>query len=176
MLGPGEQDLLATLGDILSTEISRVDAAGVDVVARGRGGGFVEDLLVGPGVEEDFRYVVIVGINVVLQFGGVGREDGVGGLQVAVVEGVVGVWGEVDHDEGLVVRGVEEVQVHDGVFDQVGGGDFRQLAQGPGGAGPVLELVELSVSKGRKIVDGGRYRTESLSATLDGTVRATRTP
>ena len=47
-------------------------------------------------------------------------DDRMVGVQVAVVECVVGVAGQVDHDESGVVRGVEDVDVHEGAVHDAG--------------------------------------------------------
>lgn len=71
-----------------------------------------------------------------------GRDDGVRGLQVAVVEGVVGPAGQVHHDEGAVVGRVEDVEVHGGDLDEGGAGGDGE-GGGPGGVGPVFVLKGL---------------------------------
>lgn len=151
MLRPAQEHLGAALGDVVISEVASMDAARVDVVAGGRGGGFVEDLLFGPGVVEDVLDIVIVVFVVVGGRGGAGGEggdDGVRGLEIAVVKGVVRVGSQVDHDEGLVIWGVEHFKVHNRLFDEEGGCSWGQLAGSPGVARPVFILEEETVSQG----------------------------
>lgn len=149
MLGPAQQHLGASLGDVVVAEVASVYASGVDVVARWRGVGFVEDLFLGPWVIYDLLDVVgdrRGGGGMVIV--GVWRHDGAGSLEVAVVEGVIRVWGDIDHDESLVAWGVEEIKVHHWLFDQEGGCCGWQLIRCPGIAGPVFVLEKASFSSG----------------------------
>ena len=98
MLGPGQEHLGAAFGDVVVAKVSGVDAAGVDVVTCGRSVGLVEDLYVGPGVLEDLLDVVVVWGGSCI-FAGVCWGDRIECLEEAVVESVVGVWSQVDHEE-----------------------------------------------------------------------------
>ena len=108
VLGPAEQHLRPTVRDIIIAEVARMNSSSIEVAHRRRGR-LVEDMLLRPRVLDQVLAVVRIRVSA----RSVRRHNSTWRLEVAVIEGIVCVAGEVDSNKGSVVRRVEDVDVHD---------------------------------------------------------------
>ena len=113
-----------------------MDTTGIDESAAETGLSFVQHLFVGPVIFKE----VLGTVNIGIASWCIAWDDGVISLEVAVVEGAVGIIGQVDCNERHVSGRIEDVQIHDGTLNEESLGVGSWHDGSPRIAGPVLVL------------------------------------